>query len=92
MSKTIKLGDLCEIKTNFPEADFWLSVHTGTPTRSYAPGLVGIKVTATEQLIPNFLFYAMEYLEMKGLWRAGGPTVEAVRNVEFTLQEKSNER
>ena len=38
----MKLGYLCEIKTNFPEADFWLirkgsKKEVGKPTKEYSP-------------------------------------------------------
>lgn len=73
-SQGVTLGDLAEIRTDFPEADFWLiRVHdektVGKPVKEFAPNRIGIKVTATDVLDPNYLRYAMEHLWMKGFFR-----------------------
>jgi hypothetical protein len=60
----MKLSDLCEIKTNFPEADFWLvrkgsEDSVGYPVKDFNPEHIGIKVTATDILLPEYLYYVM---------------------------------
>jgi restriction endonuclease S subunit len=67
----MKLSDLCEIKTNFSDADFWLqrkgSVDTvGTPTKEFNPENIGIKVIRTNILIPEFLYYTLIYYQSVG--------------------------
>ena len=73
-SGRITLGDLAEVKTDFPDADFWLiRVHTedmvGKPVREYAPNRIGIKVMATDVLDSNYLRYALEHLWMRGMFK-----------------------
>ncbi len=63
------LGDLCEIKTNFPEADFWLT-NDSKPTKNFNSVLVGIKVHRTDILVPGYLYYLMEYLHNMGYFIA----------------------
>jgi pyrimidine deaminase RibD-like protein len=95
-----KLGDLCTIKTNFPDADFWLvrrsdRTNVGTPTKEFSPYHIGIKVTATEQLIPQYLYYMMMHLHNQGYWqtRSIGTTAllnirtEDVKNIQLALTE-----
>lgn len=67
------LGDLCTIKTNFEDADFWLvrrgnADAVGQPTRKYDPENIGIKVVATDVLLPNYLYYALEHLYRRGVF------------------------
>ena len=69
----VKLGDLCTIKTNFPDADFWLVRRTdkknvGKPVREFSPYHIGIKVTDTEKLDSRYLYYMMTYLFNQGYW------------------------
>ena len=65
------LGDLCEIKVNFPEADFWLGNKFGSigvPTKTFSVNLIGIKVVATDKLVPQYLYYWFEYIQGRGLF------------------------
>jgi hypothetical protein len=71
------LNDLCEIKTNFADADFWI-VRRGTkeslgkPSREFSPEKIGIKVVATELLDANYLFYMFQYLHSTGIFEKMG--------------------
>lgn len=72
VERGVTLGDLCEIRTNFEHADFWLirkgSRHkVGTPTKEFMPEYIGIKVeeSAKDIILPSYLFYAMQYLHSK---------------------------
>ena len=97
-----KLGDLCTIKTNFPDADFWLvrrgdGKNVGKPTKQFSPYHVGIKVTATEQLMPQYLYYMMMHLYNQDYWnsRSMGMSnlvhirTEDVKNIQLALTDKS---
>jgi hypothetical protein len=66
-----RLSNLCEVKTNFPDADFWLQrkgskENVGRPLKEYFPENIGIKVTRTDVLDPNYLYYAMMNLHNQG--------------------------
>jgi hypothetical protein len=69
-----RLGDLCDIAIGMEDADFWLHRrhdidHVGEPTKEYAPEHIGIRVKRTDILLPDYLFYAMQYLQMRGYWK-----------------------
>jgi hypothetical protein len=68
-SKT-RLGDLCTIKTNYPDADFWVirrgsENSVGKPTREFNPESIGIKVIKTDIIDPNYLYYMLMYLHSR---------------------------
>lgn len=69
-----RLGDLCTIAIGMEDADFWLVRRhdldkVGEPTKEFNPQHIGIKVTRTDVLLPDYLYYAMQFLHMKGYWR-----------------------
>jgi len=66
-----KLGNLCEIKINFPEADFWLQrngaiENVGKPHKKFFADDIGVKVIATDIIDTNYLFYYLTYLHSLG--------------------------
>lgn len=68
------LSEKAEIKTNFPEADFWVvrkgsEDKVGSVTKEFSPEHIGIKVIS-EDLLPNYLYYAMQYIHSTGYYRA----------------------
>lgn len=70
------IGDICEIKTNFPEADFWLqrrgSIETvGKPIKEYYEENIGIKVRDEfkDKVDPNYLYYYFMFLHQKGVFQ-----------------------
>lgn len=70
----MRLNDLCEIKTNFPDADFWLirkgSEDTvGYPVKEFSPEHIGIKVIETDVLLPEYLYYVMLNLFNSGIFK-----------------------
>ena len=74
-SSSTRLKDLCTVKTNFPDADFWLQRNgsestVGTPTKTFSPDNIGIKVTATNVLDPTYLYYMMMHIHNTGYWKA----------------------
>ena len=73
-SSSARLKDLCTVKTNFPDADFWLQRNgsestVGTPTKTFSPDNIGIKVTATDVLDPAYLYYMMMHIHNTGYWK-----------------------
>jgi hypothetical protein len=70
----MKLGDLCEVKINFPDADFWIQ-RRGTPENvgrvktEFNKEDIGIKVKDPTVLLPRFLQYAMMNIYNKGYYR-----------------------
>lgn len=70
---SIRMKDLCTIKTNFPDADFWLQRNgsektVGTPLKEFSPDNIGIKVTTTDVLDANYLYYMMMHIHNTGYW------------------------
>ncbi len=68
------LGDICNFKVNYPEADFWLvrkgsENMVGKPTKTFSPEHIGVKVTDTQRLLPDFLYYYMQYLNQAGFFK-----------------------
>ena len=71
----MRLKDVATIKTNFPEADFWIvrrgSIKTvGTPVQEFNVEHIGIKVENTQILLPRFLLICFESLHLEGRWEA----------------------
>ena len=67
------LKDVCKIKTNFKEANFWLqrkgSERTvGQPTKEFFSENIGIQVL-DPMILPDFLYYYMQYLFSTGYWQ-----------------------
>ncbi|WP_071603887.1 hypothetical protein [Dickeya sp. NCPPB 3274] len=69
----MKLSDLVIVRTDFPDADFWLvrrgSLNTcGQPVRQFNPEHIGLKVFRTDILLPDYLYYCMEYIHSTKVW------------------------
>lgn len=69
----MKLSDVATIKTHFPDADFWIvrrgSLKTvGQPVDEYNPEHIGVKVTATDILLPRYLYYCFMHLHNQKVW------------------------
>jgi len=65
------IGDLCEFKLNFKDADFWLirkgdKMSVGKPTKEFDPEYIGVKVIEKEIIDPEYLFYVFMYLNQTG--------------------------
>jgi hypothetical protein len=68
----MKLKDLCVFSTEFPDADFWIvnkgtEEEIGSPTKTFDPEYIGVKVTRTDILVPGYLYYAFMYLKQNGV-------------------------
>lgn len=71
---TMRLKDIADVRTDFEDADFWIQRKgskktVGTPIKSYSPEHIGVKVTGTDVVIPDYLFYAIQYLHSKGYFQ-----------------------
>ena len=80
------LGDLACIKTNFPDADFWIrrkgSEDTvGTVCKEFDPECIGVKVTATDVLDPSYLKYIIQYLQMRGYFKLAAKGTLKLKNI-----------
>jgi len=69
----VKLSDFAVIKTNFPEADFWLirrgsMSQCGKPVRAFYSEHIGVKVTRTDLLLPDYLYYVFLHIHNIGYW------------------------
>ena len=69
----MKLSDVATIKTNFPNADFWIirrgSLKTvGKPSHSFSAESIGVKVERTDILLPQFLYYCFLNIHAQGRW------------------------
>ena len=69
-----KFSDLAVVKTNHPDADFWLqrkgSEETvGKPTREYSAENIGIKVYRRDVLDSVYCYYLLEHVYNTGYWQ-----------------------
>lgn len=67
------IGELCEFKVNFPDADFWLIRRgsedaVGKPVNEFNPENIGVKVIATDVLDPRYLYYVFLHLHGQGVF------------------------
>jgi hypothetical protein len=64
------LGDICTIKVGLQDADFWVirrgsEAEVGRPVRTYGPEHIGIKVVRPDIMLPDYLFYLIQYLHSR---------------------------
>lgn len=67
----LKLFNIATVKTNFPQADFWLTrkgsfKEVGRPTREYHPERIGIRVDQPQIALSGYLFYVLTALHGVG--------------------------
>jgi len=70
----MKLSNLATIKTNYPDAHFWIvrrgsADSVGKPTREFYKEHIGIRVERTDLLLPDYLYYAMMHIHQSGQWQ-----------------------
>ena len=68
------LSDFAKIGINMEDADLWLirkgSVDTvGKPTKEYDPERIGIKITRTDVLHTQYLYYMLLHIFTSGYWK-----------------------
>ena len=90
------IGDICEFKTKFEDADFWLirkgseSV-VGKPTKDYSPEHIGVKVLEKEILDPTYLYYVFMAFQQtgkfiplaKGTLRLKHISISTIKNIQI---------
>ena len=61
----MELQDICEIKTNFSSADFWVKPKIGSGesmfTKSFKKKYIGVKVVRTDLILVDYLYYYLIY-------------------------------
>ncbi len=95
----MRLKHLAVIRTDYEEADFWISrrgsIETiGQPSRVFSPYHIGVKVEQTKVLLPDYLYYMFLHWYQIGQWQplAYGSLslvhirVDDVRDIELVLQ------
>ncbi|MNF91200.1 hypothetical protein D3C84_737930 [compost metagenome] len=70
----MKLSDVATIRTNFPEAHFWMvrrgsADRCGEPTRVFNPEHIGVRVERIDLLLPDYLFYCLAAIHQRGDWQ-----------------------
>lgn len=70
----MKLAAVATIRTNFPEAHFWIvrrgsAERCGEAVREFNPEHIGIRIERTDLLLPDYLFYALTYVHQGGHWK-----------------------
>ncbi|HHM8677474.1 hypothetical protein [Pseudomonas aeruginosa] len=70
----MRLSDVATIRTNYPEAHFWLvrrgsAERCGEPVREFNPEHIGIWVNRIDILLPDYLFYVLVHIHQVGYWK-----------------------
>jgi hypothetical protein len=75
-AKKTKLHDVCEIKKNFKDADFWMvrshsDTGVGRPVREYKEDYIGLRVRDSyiDKMNADFLYFCMTNLFNLGVWK-----------------------
>jgi hypothetical protein len=85
----MKLRDLAIIQLGLRDADFWLERRggdVGKPTKEFEPTRIGIKVTRTNIMVPQYLYYLLTHFWHQGMWK-DGITVLDVKNLTFKTSD-----
>lgn len=96
-----RLEDICEIRTDFPDADFWLQRRgsektIGTPKRFLSVSHdinkenIGIKVKPeyTDFVSPEFLYYSLQQLHQQGIFENMAVGSLALKNLRVSEVKK----
>ncbi|MGP5427466.1 hypothetical protein ACTXN2_27090 [Pseudomonas helleri] len=70
----MRLSDVATIRTNFPEAHFWMvrrgsADECGAVGRVFNPEHIGILVNRLDILLPDYLFYSLMHIHQCGTWK-----------------------
>lgn len=85
----IPLKSLIKMKVGDKGADFWVvrrgsAAKVGTPTRTWNKEHIGVTVTQTQVLLPDFLFYLLQYLHGQGVWKCASHGTTNLVNIRQT--------
>jgi len=69
-----RLKDLCQVATEFPEANFWITRRgseqsVGSVSKEYNPESFGIGINRPDIIVGDYLYYALMNLHAQGYWR-----------------------
>lgn len=83
----MRLKNIAEIKTNFPEADFWLLRRgdentIGKPTKNFSEYHIGIKVNR-DVIVPDYLYYAIIHLHQNGFFKQFASGVTKLQHLQI---------
>jgi len=72
----LPLKEIMEIKTNFEDADFWITrkgseANVGKPAKEFHINHIGLRLNDLGRSLadPNYLYYFFTYLHSQGVWR-----------------------
>ncbi|AIN25231.1 hypothetical protein OUHCRE2_41030 [Enterobacter asburiae] len=70
----MKISDVATVKTDFPDADFWIvrrgSLNSvGEPSYTFSKESIGVKVSRSDLVLPRYLYYCFLHLHMSGVWK-----------------------
>jgi hypothetical protein len=85
------IGDVCEFKTKFEDADFWLQrkgseTTVGKPLKEYSEENIGVKVMDEyrDRIDSNYLYYYFQFLHQQGVFAPIAHGTLALKNVRIS--------
>lgn len=94
-----RLKHVATVKTNFPEADYWVVRKggiddIGRPTNEFNPEHIGVKIDRTDILFPKYHQYSMQFAHQSGYFkqhargtlRLQNLPLEAVKNMPIVFR------
>ena len=85
------IGDVCEFKTKFEDADFWLQrkgseTTVGKPLKEYYEENIGVKVMDEyrDRIDPNYLYYYFQFLHQQGVFAPIAHGTLSLKNVRIS--------
>ena len=85
-STETRLKDVATVKTNYPEADYWLirkgsQQKVGSVTKEFNPEHIGVKINRTDILDPQYHYYMMMNLHHQKFWANHSHGVLKLQNI-----------
>ena len=83
-----ELGTHADIKTNYPDADFWI-IRKGTPdkvgsvTREFSPEHIGVKVR-NHNILPDYMYYALMHVHQQGYFKERAHGTTRLQNIKLS--------
>jgi 8-oxo-dGTP pyrophosphatase MutT (NUDIX family) len=95
IANPLKLGDLCEVRTNFEDADFWIrrkgsKESVGSVVKTFEPQHIGISVRSAAKAVldSNYLYYALINIHSQGHW--AGLSIGSLKLKHITINDVKN--
>jgi hypothetical protein len=87
----MNIGNVCILKTDFPNADFWLQRKgsektVGSPTKEFSQENIGVKISDDfrDKVDPNYLYYYFQFLHQQGVFAPIANGTLALKNVKIS--------